>query len=231
MPAAVMGDMCTCVGPPDTIILGSIGVMLGGKPAARMGDMCGHGGSIVAGLPTVLIGEIGISMTFGPVLSMEQVAMLFFLLSNIDSIAFKFPRDGCYARAQIMANLMSSLGATPQKAWTFASDPSDPLWVNSPNVPEGKVEWGYHVAPTVQVTQPDGSVQSMVVDPSMYDHPVTLDQWVADQHDHPHVVQTDPGQPPTTAGGSGYWPAPDPAEGADIHAFETMEDYKLREGT
>lgn len=58
MPAAVMGDMCTCVGPPDTIILGSVGVLIGGKPAARMGDMCAHGGTIVLGCPTVLIGEI-----------------------------------------------------------------------------------------------------------------------------------------------------------------------------
>jgi len=57
MPAAVMGDMCTCVGPPDTIILGSTGVMLGGKPAARMGDSCAHGGTIVLGCMTVLIGE------------------------------------------------------------------------------------------------------------------------------------------------------------------------------
>jgi uncharacterized Zn-binding protein involved in type VI secretion len=58
MPAAVMGDMCTCVGPPDTIILGSVGVMIGGKPAARMGDQCVHGGTIVLGCMTVLIGEI-----------------------------------------------------------------------------------------------------------------------------------------------------------------------------
>lgn len=58
MPAAVMGDMCVCVGPPDTIVLGSTGVMIGGKPAARMGDQCAHGGTIVAGLPTVLIGEV-----------------------------------------------------------------------------------------------------------------------------------------------------------------------------
>jgi uncharacterized Zn-binding protein involved in type VI secretion len=58
MPAAVMGDMCTCVGPPDTIILGSAGVLIGGKPAARMGDQCAHGGAIVVGCPTVLIGEV-----------------------------------------------------------------------------------------------------------------------------------------------------------------------------
>jgi uncharacterized Zn-binding protein involved in type VI secretion len=58
LPAAVMGDMCTCVGPPDSIVLGSTGVMIGGKPAARMGDMCAHGGAITVGCPTVLIGEL-----------------------------------------------------------------------------------------------------------------------------------------------------------------------------
>lgn len=56
MPAACMGDMATCSGPPDSIILGSATVMIGGKPAARMGDSTAHGGTIVAGLPTVLIG-------------------------------------------------------------------------------------------------------------------------------------------------------------------------------
>ena len=56
LPAAVMGDMCVCVGPPDTIILGSMTVLIGGKPAARMGDSTAHGGKIVIGFPTVLIG-------------------------------------------------------------------------------------------------------------------------------------------------------------------------------
>lgn len=56
LPAAVMGDMATCVGPPDTIIKGSTTVMIGGKPAARMGDTTAHGGSIIMGCPTVIIG-------------------------------------------------------------------------------------------------------------------------------------------------------------------------------
>ena len=56
MPAAVLGDMCTCVGPPDTIAKGSATVMIGGKPAARMGDTTAHGGSIAAGSPNVNIG-------------------------------------------------------------------------------------------------------------------------------------------------------------------------------
>ncbi len=56
MPAARVGDMATCVGPPDTIIMGSSTVLIGGMPAARMGDSTAHGGVIVAGCPTVLIG-------------------------------------------------------------------------------------------------------------------------------------------------------------------------------
>lgn len=56
MPAAVVGDSCTCTGPPDTIAAGSATVMIGGKPAARMGDSTAHGGSIVAGCATVIIG-------------------------------------------------------------------------------------------------------------------------------------------------------------------------------
>lgn len=56
IPAAVVGDMCVCVGPPDTIAKGSATVLIGGKPAARLGDSTGHGGVIILGLPTVLIG-------------------------------------------------------------------------------------------------------------------------------------------------------------------------------
>jgi uncharacterized Zn-binding protein involved in type VI secretion len=56
MPAATVGDMVVCVGPPDAIVKGSMTVMIGGKPAARMGDNTAHGGIIVAGYPTVMIG-------------------------------------------------------------------------------------------------------------------------------------------------------------------------------
>jgi len=56
MPAARVGDMAICVGPPDTIVKGSATVMIGGMPAARMGDQTAHGGVIVVGCPTVMIG-------------------------------------------------------------------------------------------------------------------------------------------------------------------------------
>jgi uncharacterized Zn-binding protein involved in type VI secretion len=47
--------MAVCVGPPDSIAKGSATVMISMKPAARMGDTTAHGGSIVLGLPTVMI--------------------------------------------------------------------------------------------------------------------------------------------------------------------------------
>lgn len=55
-PAAVVGDVCTCVGPPDAIAKGSATVLIGGKPAARIGDLTTHGGTITVGCPTVMIG-------------------------------------------------------------------------------------------------------------------------------------------------------------------------------
>jgi uncharacterized Zn-binding protein involved in type VI secretion len=56
LPQARIGDMLTCVGPPDIIALGSFTVLVGGMPAARIGDMTVHGGVIVLGDFTVLIG-------------------------------------------------------------------------------------------------------------------------------------------------------------------------------
>ena len=56
MPAAVVGDLLVCVGPPDAIVQGSTTVLIGGRPAARQGDLTAHGGVIVVGFPTVQIG-------------------------------------------------------------------------------------------------------------------------------------------------------------------------------
>ena len=56
LPQARVGDILVCVGPPDVILLGSFTVLVAGQPAARLGDMTAHGGKIVVGAPTVLIG-------------------------------------------------------------------------------------------------------------------------------------------------------------------------------
>ncbi len=56
LPAAVLGDTLTCVGPPDAIVKGSATVMISGRPAARVGDTTAHGGVITLGAPNVIIG-------------------------------------------------------------------------------------------------------------------------------------------------------------------------------
>jgi uncharacterized Zn-binding protein involved in type VI secretion len=56
LPAATVTGMAVCAGPPDMVAQGSLTVMIGGLPAARMGDLTMHGGTIVTGCPTVLLG-------------------------------------------------------------------------------------------------------------------------------------------------------------------------------
>ena len=53
LPAARMGDSCGA----DAILIGSATVLIGGMPAARLGDLTAAGGSVLPpGAPTVLIG-------------------------------------------------------------------------------------------------------------------------------------------------------------------------------
>ena len=56
-PAALMGDMCTCVGPPDVAVMGNALVKINGKAVVCQGDMTAHGGLIVMGESNVTIGS------------------------------------------------------------------------------------------------------------------------------------------------------------------------------
>jgi uncharacterized Zn-binding protein involved in type VI secretion len=56
LPAARATDMATCVGPPDVLLPAGSTVLIGSLPAARLGDPTAHGGAIVLGCPTVLVG-------------------------------------------------------------------------------------------------------------------------------------------------------------------------------
>jgi uncharacterized Zn-binding protein involved in type VI secretion len=56
LPAARVGDMAVCVGPPDSIVKGSTTVLIAGMPAARVGDTTAHGGQIMVGAFNVMIG-------------------------------------------------------------------------------------------------------------------------------------------------------------------------------
>ena len=136
MPAATMGDMCTCVGPPDTIILGSIGVFIGGKMAARMGDMCAHGGMITMGAPTVLIGETSPGAPGAPVLAgmMSMIGkgmnvLIDLLRGDMDTLAAKVQAGAAGAMGGSSKGLLSGLSiamAKGMEAMIHAAAPDHP---------------------------------------------------------------------------------------------------------
>lgn len=89
VPAARVGDLVTCVGPPDVIAKGSPTVLIGGMMAARLGDLTVHGGVIVVGNPTVMIGEAGAGGA-GPV----RAAFLAGAVSGTPLVC-KWPCEAC----------------------------------------------------------------------------------------------------------------------------------------
>ena len=56
MPPVGPGSMAICQGPPDNVIIGSATVLAGGIPVSRINDSTAHGGLIVVGAPTVIVG-------------------------------------------------------------------------------------------------------------------------------------------------------------------------------
>lgn len=117
-------------------------------------------------------------------LSPEDAQALFDDLAAQTDIPFDYPPDCCYARAERMSQIMTGRGIENGKAWAYAStfgalDPTneDGSLVRFPPGTGRPVQWGYHVAPTVQVRQPDGTCRDMVMDPSLRDRPVTVQEW------------------------------------------------------
>lgn len=99
LPAARMTDMLTCVGPPDTILMGSPTVLIGNLMAARIGDPTAHGGVIILGEPTVEIGEVGMG---SPVVStpMAPLVILAQAMTSASSPASQAISSAAQALAQ-----------------------------------------------------------------------------------------------------------------------------------
>jgi hypothetical protein len=171
----------------------------------------------------------------------EQATWLFAQMAGQKDIAFRFPTDGCYARAHLMVQRMQKEGVfCLGKVWAFAHSDKKLLTVVAPP-PYKVVRWDWHVAPTVRVKDWTGSVRPYVIDPSLCKGPVPVDQWKltmkrAGTGTEPFIVQTKLGEPPIDprkgrkCEGTGYRPGADPAEGLDAHALATMRRYKPWEG-
>lgn len=177
-PAARKGDMAVCVGPTDSIVQGSFTVLIEKKAAARMGDSTTHGGKIVSGCPTVLIGNTA------KVIGTDAAVALFAQLASQKQIPFDYPVDCCNSRAHEMCRIMKEEGIECKKVWNYGD-----LALETPNTPWGSVNWGWHVAPVVAVQSPGGAVQGMVMDPSIESGPVSVQDWQSHQGDLGSTLQ------------------------------------------
>jgi hypothetical protein len=149
----------------------------------------------------------------------EEAAAIFADFASAEELALEFPADGCYARTHLMVQWLLDRGLAPSA--------TDLLWTEAPSHPDGRVHWGYHVAPALFVRTPDGDAREMIFDPLLFDRPVPVEEWRSALHDTPTLVRTAPGEPPLPdRGGTGYWPGPDPLEGPEVHARETLEEYR-----
>jgi hypothetical protein len=136
-------------------------------------------------------------------ISQAQADQLFKDLSAQSDIPFDYPDDCCYTRAQEMCEIMQRQGIPCGKVWNYAHDfPNDSLRVDTSNNPKGYVTWRYHVAPVVPVQGDDGIVRQMVLDPSTFDRPVTVDEWVKHQDD---LDDSGVHQPPPSITDSSYY--------------------------
>jgi hypothetical protein len=173
--------------------------------------------------------------------SPQQAVAVFRWMAAQRDIAFRFPIDGCYARAHIMCRRMQQRGLRPAKVWAFAVSKKEPLFVRTKNRPKtGYVTWGWHVAPILPVRLKSGKQTWSVIDPSLFQGPVTIPQWRDKMRyprgrTRPYVTVSRFGEAPVGVdgrrlAGSGYFPGPDPRGGVDAHAMYKMRRYKPWEG-
>jgi hypothetical protein len=108
--------------------------------------------------------------------TLERAVEIFDTLAAMKDIAFNYPEEGCFARAHLMLRRMFDMGETPKKAWAFEKQGGDLLV----KLPDGhEIIWWAHVAAALPVIMPDGTVQDLVIDPSLFKGPVTLKNWGA----------------------------------------------------
>jgi Glutaminase len=106
---------------------------------------------------------------------------------SVPCIPFVYPDDGCWGRAHEMCRLMIAASAAPRKIWIQGS-----LRVSSRNKPDCLVRWGWHVAPTLEVSN-GGPAQTYVIDPALFEEPVPQATWVSVQGDpNPTLTPTGP---------------------------------------
>lgn len=101
-------------------------------------------------------------------LTPTEVQELFIKASKMSDIPFNYKEEGCYARAHLMARRFEKMGIPTEKVWIKGSL----------TVPGTDIGWNFHVAPVVSVKNEKGEIKKYVIDPSLTNNAVLLDDWI-----------------------------------------------------
>ena len=153
-------------------------------------------------------------------ITLQSAQRMFNFLKGQQDISFDVVEDGCYFRAQVMASLLKSMfDVDAEGAWAMANAPTprkgSRLFPYQANLPKSlvvnrggrRVSWWYHCAPVITVHDANGKATKYVIDPSLFDRPVTIGEWVGammtgGESKMPHVRVTKPGEDPTLPSGA-----------------------------
>jgi hypothetical protein len=148
-------------------------------------------------------------------------------------IPFQYVRDGCYARAHKMRQMISKkYGYCVEKVFSFAEGYPNKLAVKANMWGGCCVEWWYHVVPLLRLNVNFGKRKIQVcyvIDPGMFTTPVTLSTWLQAQKNttcNANATVTSYSIQP----GSAYWPLGSSASfGTDpnyVQTEQTLIGYK-----
>lgn len=104
------------------------------------------------------------------VLEYSEAKKLFEEFARDKKIPFKYPMEGCYARATAMTKMAEARKIEMGKVFVEGH-----LQVKTSSKKYPIVNWAWHVAPVTYVKEPGGEVRLMVFDPSLFSAPVTLE--------------------------------------------------------
>jgi hypothetical protein len=168
-------------------------------------------------------------------LTRREADAAFARMAEQSDLAFRYLPDGCYARAHLMTRRLRKLGVAADKVWAFPPSAGEQLQVSSALAPGGRLKWQYHVAPVVSVRTGAGVVD-MVIDPALFDRPVTVIDWgsalATSAGRVPWLTRAPPDAPPKLPSGKraagSYMPSGDPPN-PDKAALDTLARYKALE--
>lgn len=114
----------------------------------------------------------------------SKIEELFKKFQNDGWIEFRYPQNGCQYRAHSMARILLENGIKSNKIWSFkpallGENTSDELNIIDPNFPDEKIKWAYHVAPIVVVKMPNNQIDTLVIDPSIFNKPINYNIWLS----------------------------------------------------